>query len=415
METLKWFTLLVLLGCYSLVISRRTRISLVSLSSALLLLVVGALSPREAADSIRWGVLGLYWGFLLLSLLFSESGLPSVLAHRLLRTSGSEGRALLLLCGLTALFSAFLENVGVVLMMAPIALELARKTRSSPFLPLISVALSSNMVTTVSMVADPPSIILASETGMHFADFYWFKGRPGLGTLSVVGVLAGLLTHHFLHLRKRGEPVRVREEKKKVDYSPLLLFLAGILLLCLDPYLGIGPGVIGMGVGAGSLLLGWRRAGRILREFDWDSLLFLVGIFVVIGAAQNVGLLGDLARGLRDLRLGPAFTLLLLTYLSVALSSFMDNVPLTVLMLPVCADLGASLGMSPLPLMYGVLIGTGIGGNITPVGATANVFACRMLEKKGCRIRLKEYLKLSLPLSLVSVSVSYLLLQLFWM
>ncbi|TDA31969.1 MAG: hypothetical protein DSO04_03045 [Hadesarchaea archaeon] len=415
METLKWITLVVLLGCYSLAISRRIRLSLVSLSSALLLLLAGALSPEEAVNSIRWSVLGLYWGFLLLSLLFSESGLPSLLAHRLLRASRSPGGALLLLCSLTALFSAFLENVGVVLIMAPIAFELSRRIRTSPFLPLISVALSSNIVTTVSMISDPPALLLASQTGMSFTDFYLFRGRPGLGVLSALGAAAGLLSLHLLHFRRLGGRVRVEEREGRVDYSPLVLFAAGILLLSLDPRLHLGPGLIGVGVGVGSLLLGGRRAKRMIREFDWDSLLFLLGIFVVIGAAQNVGLLEDLARELAGLRLGPSATLALLVWLSVALSSFIDNVPLTVLMLPVCADLGSSLGMDPLPLMYGMLVGIGMGGNVTPVGATAQVFACRMLERRGHRVRLTEYLKLSLPLTLVSVSVTHLLLQLLWL
>lgn len=415
MESLKWIVLLVLVGCYSLAISRRLPLSPVSLCSALLLLLVGALTPGEAVHSIRWSVLALYWGFLLLSLLFSESGVPSVLAHRLLGACRSPGKALLLLCLLTALLSSFLENVGVVLMMAPIAFELSRRIRVPPFLPLISVALSSNIVTTVSMVADPPALLLASQTGMHFTDFYLFRGRPGLGVLSALGVLAGLLSLYLLHFRRLGGRVRVGERTGGADYSPLVLFAAGILLLSLDPLLRLGPGLIGLGVGMGSLLLGGRRAGKMLREFDWDSFLFLLGIFVVIGAAERVGLLEDLAEGLAGLRLGPSATLALLVWLSVALSSFIDNVPFTVLMLPVCADLGSSLGMDPLPLMYGMLVGTGMGGNVTPVGAAAQVFACRMLERRGQRVRLTEYLRLSLPLTLVSVSVAHLLLQLLWL
>jgi Na+/H+ antiporter NhaD/arsenite permease-like protein len=111
----------------------------------------------------------------------------------------------------------------------------------------------------------------------------------------------------------------------------------------------------------------------------------------------------------------PVLTLAIVTWLSVALSSFMDNVPYTVLMIPVCTSLAASMGMSPFPFLYGMIIGTGIGGSITPVGATANVFACGMLEKRGHKIKLKEYMKISVPASVISVLVAYLLVQLLWM
>jgi len=135
-----------------------------------------------------------------------------------------------------------------------------------------------------------------------------------------------------------------------------------------------------------------------------------------VGAVQAVGILQDFASGL--LRLGlnsPILTLALLTWLSVALSSFIDNVPYTVLMIPVCTSLATSMGVGAFPFLYGMIIGTGIGGNITPVGATANVFACGMLEKRGFKIRLREYMRISIPSTIVSVLVAHLFLQFLWM
>jgi Na+/H+ antiporter NhaD/arsenite permease-like protein len=111
----------------------------------------------------------------------------------------------------------------------------------------------------------------------------------------------------------------------------------------------------------------------------------------------------------------PAVMLAILIWISVAASSFMDNVPYTVLMIPVCNQLATLMGVSPFPFLFGMLIGTGIGGNITPVGATANVFACGMLEKRGCKVRLKDYAKISLPFSVIAVVVCHVLLQLIWL
>jgi len=151
-------------------------------------------------------------------------------------------------------------------------------------------------------------------------------------------------------------------------------------------------------------------------EFDWDTILFVVGIFIVISSLEITGILSDFVNWFASLGIkNSSLVLAVLVWVSVALSSFIDNVPYTVLMIPVCTELASAMGVSPFPFLFGMLIGTGIGGNITPVGATANVIACGMLEKRGYRIKLKEYLKISLPFSVIAVLVAHLLLQLTWL
>jgi len=406
--------------CYGLAISRKVKLAYVGMISAFLLLVLlvptQALTPQQALKSVKWDVLGIYWGFMMLSIIFAASGVPEHLAKHILHNTKNEGRALLALCAITAFLSSFLENVGVVLIMAPIAIEVAKKAKSSLFHYLVPIAISSNMVTTVTMIADPPAIILASETGMSFLDFYWFQGKIGLGIISLIGAVAGLATLYFTQFRKMEKKVQVSEEKIKMDYLPTALFIGGITALALNSYLGVGPGVIGLTVGVIALILGRRILRRMITDFDWNSFFFIIGIFIVIGAVGAVGILGDFANALGRLGLNnPVLTLIILIWLSVGFSSFMDNVPYTVLMIPICTSLATSMGVSAFPFLYGMVIGTGIGGNITPVGATANVFACGMLEKRGYRIKLKEYLKISMPATIVSVLVAHLLLQLLWM
>ena len=166
------------------------------------------------------------------------------------------------------------------------------------FLYLVGLAISSNVVTTVSMVADPPATILAWLTGMTFLDFYWFQGKPGLGTLSIVGVAVALLTL-LVQFRHLNNLVDIREERVRVTYGPLLIFVLCVLALALIPM--SHPGIVGFLVGLTSLFVARKVAGApraMTQEFDWDTIWFLMGIFIVIGAVESVGLLRDFADSL---------------------------------------------------------------------------------------------------------------------
>jgi Na+/H+ antiporter NhaD/arsenite permease-like protein len=408
----KWAALAIFVACFALILHRRLPLAYVSLGGAALLLLLGILPLRAVLTRVDWDVLAIYLGYGMLAIAFRESRLPARVASYVLARVRREKYALLFLCALAALLSSFMANPVVVIMLAPLAMEMADRLKASLFLYLVGLAISSNVVTTVSMVADPPSLILAMATGMRFLDFYWFQGRPGLGTLSVVGVAVALLTllWQFRHL---NNTVAVEEEPVRVSYLPLALFVLSVAALAVLP---VRPGLVGILLGLACLVAQGRRAPAMVREFDWDTLLFLVGIFLVVGAVEEVGLLKEFAAALMATGLESATAyLLLLTWVSVALSSFIDNVPYTVLMIPVAAHLAGSLGLSPWPLYFGVLVGTGIGGNLTPVGATANVIACGMLEKRGHRIELGAWLRISLPFTVAAVLAVHLLLQLLWL
>jgi Na+/H+ antiporter NhaD/arsenite permease-like protein len=412
----KTIVLLVFAACYALALSRKVKIAYASLGASALLLVSGILSPGDAFfKAIKWDVLGIYWGFMMVSFVFMKSRMPELIANKILAKVKREKYAILSLAAVTAFLSAFMENVGVVLIMAPVALQMTRKLDSSLFNYLIAIAISSNVVTTVTMVADPPPIILALETGMKPLDFYWFQGRPGLGTLTIFGVLAALSTL-LIQFRKMDKPVNVEAEKIEVTKGGSVLFVGGVAALALAPEFGISVGIVGLIVGLIALYMGRQDIKEMIVEFDWNSMMFIVGVFMVIFSLNASGLLKDFSQaivgaGFRD----PTFMLAFLTWISVAFSSFMDNVPYTILMIPVCQNLAELIGISAWPLLYGMLVGTGTGGNITPVGAAANVFACGILEKHGYQITLKEYLKIGLPFSVAAVATMHLLVQIFWL
>lgn len=412
----KIIVLLIFAGCYSLALSRKVKLAYASLGASALLLASGILKIEDAVfNAIKWDVLGIYWGFMMVSFVFMKSRMPDFIAMKLLKMVRVEKYAILSLCVLTAFLSAFMENVGVVLIMAPVAITIAKLLNSSLFRYMVAIAISSNVVTTVTMVADPPSIILALETGMKPLDFYWFNGRPGLGTLTIFGVIAAMSTLLF-QFRNMNKKVEIETEKIYVTKGASALFALGVPALAIAPELGIKVGIVGFAVGAIALYMGRQDIKEMLFEFDWDSFLFIVGIFMVIFSLSASGILMDFSEflvksGFKD----PAFMLAFVTWVSVAASSFMDNVPYTILMIPVCRNLAEIIGMSAWPLLFGMLVGTGIGGNITPVGAAANVFACGILEKNGYKIVLKEYLKIGVPFSIAAVATVHILLQIFWL
>lgn len=414
----KWVTLAIFVVCYGLILWRKVKISYVSVASAILLVAIGALSPQTALfEAIDWNVIAIYWGFLMVSIVFAESGVPARLANYLARRSRTEGMALLALCVLAAFLSAFMENVGVTLMMVPIGFALAKAAGSSPTTYLIAISCSSNIVTTVTMIADPPALILARQTGMTFFDFYWFQGRIGLGLISIVAVAVGFVVLYLTTMRKMKKTVHVEVEKVEMRILPAVLFVGGIAALAIAPYLGVPIGYIGLAVGVIALVIEAKGAKKVITEFDWHSLAYIIGIFVVVGAVNNVGLLTDLANGIVKLGVNsPTLALVFLTWISVALSSFVDNVPFTMLMIPVCTHMATAIGMAnPFPLLFGMLVGTGLGGNLTPVGATANVFACGALEKAGHKVRLGEFMKIGALFSISAVATAHILLQLLWL
>ncbi|OGP69083.1 MAG: hypothetical protein A2169_02635 [Deltaproteobacteria bacterium RBG_13_47_9] len=479
----KWITLTILVIVFAFILYRKVPIHYLSLGAAALLLIFGIVRPSTAFldpdNGVNWDVLAIYFGYGMLAIALQQSHLPSAISNWILPKLRHERYALLFLCILAAFLSSFMANPVVVLMLAPLAIDMAERLKSSLFLYLVGLAIASNVVTTVSMVADPPALILAMQTNMTFLDFYWFQNRPGLGTLSVVGVIAALLTllFQFWGLKKAVDitSLSVKVARKSIfiiiaglmgctaaiilnifslngaamifllalsimivildilfpeqrsmgsDYIQLTLgaatiFLLSVFTLAIVPNASFGflkyQGWVGLILGVLALMMLGKKWLEGIKEFDWASIAFLIGIFIVVGSVNQVGLLKDFADWMTGIGLTHHIVVfVIITWLSVVLSSFIDNVPYTILMIPVCSYLSQALHVNPFYFYYGMLVGTGIGGNITPVGATANVLACGMLEKRGYKIELWKYMKISIPFSCMAVLVTMILLHLFW-
>ncbi|MFB3889593.1 MAG: SLC13 family permease [Candidatus Bathyarchaeia archaeon] len=413
----KFLILPIFVACYALALSRKVKLAFVSIGALGAMIALGIITPQEALfNAIQWDVLGVFWGFMMVSIIFSQSRMPELIANKILTHIKTEKYALISLCALSAFLSAFMANVAVLFLMAPVAMQMARKLGSPLFRYVVSVGVCANIVTTTTMIADPPALILAIQTGMRPLDFYWFEGRFGLGAITIVGIAAAFVTL-FILFRDMKKKIEIAPETFAVSKLPTVLFIVGTVVLALVPELGIehGLGMVGLAVGFVAMFIGRKSVKKMIVEFDWNSFIFLAGIFGVIYSVSASGLLTDFAQYAINAGINnPNLMLTFLVWVSVALSAFIDSSAYTVLMIPVSQQLSQLAHMSAWPLLYGTLIGTGSGSNILPMGAATNVFACGILEKQNCLVSTKEYMKIGLPISIAAVATANILLWIFW-
>ncbi len=361
-----------------------------------LALALGALKFGEIVPSVNWNVLGIFAGTLVLAELFIISKVPETIADVLINRSKNLGMAFLVIVAFTSVLSMFVENVAAVLIVAPIALQLARKAGVSPVPVIIGIAISSNLQGTATLIGDPPSMILGAAMKMNFMEFIVYPMRDGSGVLkpgifwfvqigAVVSI--GVLFFFFKGMKRKLDPIPVT---KVFSVVPTFLLILTILLLAFATF--VDPGFVWFGgsVCMAMALVGcvWysfhdhRRVLKIARDFDWGTAAFLTGVFVLVGMLDNRGVIEAVVVRLGALRGAHPFVLYsVVVWASVLLSGFIDNVPYVTAMLPVVIRFATEAGLPVELFAFGLLIGACLGGNITPIGASANVVAVGLLHR----------------------------------
>ncbi len=418
---MKLFVISVFIVTYALLMFKKGHPFLVLSAAVAALLLSGAVSFKEAILSINYNVLGVFLGTMVLSGLFILSGVPAYLATKLVDRTKTVGMALLSVCILASFISSFVENVATVLIVAPIAFEVARKLKANPVPFLIGIAVSSNLQGCATMIGDSPSIILALSSGMNFVDFFWMKGKPGITFAVELGAVASFCVLYLL-FRKYKEPV-IRIEKAKVKtWFPTVLLGLMILTLALSSFIKNKPAytIAAICAAYGVIGLVWhelkhRESVSLVKNLDWHTFFFLIGIFILVGSLTYKGVIDDIAAYIIKYTNGNKFlAYTIIVWLSVLLSAFIDNIPYTVAMIPVAKLVAGSLGIGPEPLLFGLLIGTSLGGNITPIGASANIVACGLLKKEGYNVNFRDFAKIGLPFTLAAVTTAYLFIWFVW-
>ncbi len=394
-----------------------------ALGGAVVLVASLTLSPLQALGAVNWNVMGIFVGMLFVADDFLESGVPAFLAEKIVARCGTVRWAVLFTCALVSFISIFVENVAAVLIVAPVALAIADKLKINPVNMLIGIAVCSNLQGTALLIGDPPSMLLAGYAKMNFMDFFFYEGRPGIFFAVQIGALVSLAVLFVVYRRLRSPALAIPVEKVRT-WTPTFILGGLICALALSSFLDPGfssaAGILCLAAGALSFV--WRlirREGNVkafLKILDWNTVGFLLGVFILVGGISEAGWIDRIADLVSALVGGNVFLgFVLIVGFSVLFSAFVDNVPYLAAMLPVTASLASRMGLpDPAVLFFGLLIGASLGGNITPIGASANIVAVGLLKKRGYTVRFREFVAIGLPFTLSATLAGAIYIWLVW-
>lgn len=450
-NVLKWCILGIAVLMYVLVIAFQERKVWFTSCAAVLTVILGIIFPglifasgagetsrlfavtNAFTSLINWNVLMIYVGAMTIASLFLYSKIPSKIADFLVSLAPTTGVAIVLILAMTGIISIFVENVATVLVMAPIALSLCKKLKMNPTMFMVGLAVMSNLEGTATLVGDPPSMIFAAAAGYTFNDFFVYNGKLSIFFIVQAGLLAGCIFFYLVFAKYR--------EKAKVSGEPVVSVFPGILMLLMifglaalsfvSPALEkiLPASVMSFSSGLFVFILAvfgivWyvlsqkKTTGEtwtLIKELDWETIFFLIGIFIVVGAIAGVGLLSDFAHFLVNFCNGSEFLgFFIILLVSVLISGFVDNVPYIMVMLPVAQEMAKGFGINGELFMFALLVGSCLGGNLTPFGASANVVAMGIVKKEGYPMNFAKWLKLGGTFTIITTFASALALWLLW-
>lgn len=421
---MKTTALILFIITYVLMILLADKRPFVALGSAVLYVILGIMPVKNVFSAIDWNVLMMLAGTMGTVALFIESKMPNRLADLILKKTPNVMWVAVAMSLFAGVVSAFVDNVATVLMIAPVGLAICKKLKISPVPMLLCIAVSSNLQGAATLVGDTTSIMLGGYAKMDFLDFIFMDGKPSIFWAVELGALATVPVIMFLFRKEKGK-VDLHEVTKVENYFPTFLLLATVALLITASFVPNTPALINGYICIGLFVVGlihsvlrnkgFSSATAALREIDFMTLLLLGSLFVVIGSLTEAGVIDEISA--LFVRIGGDNLFLmysLIVWGSVILSAFIDNIPYVATMLPVVTGIASMMGCSPYVLYFGLLCGATLGGNLTPIGASANIAAIGILQKEGCQVKSKDFFRIGIPFTLTAVVVGYLFTWFVW-
>lgn len=397
----------------------------IALGSALIFIATGMLSLGNVFSSIDYNVILMIAGTMGLVALFIESKMPELLSDLIMEKVPNVLWAAVALSLFSGLISAFVDNVATVLMVAPVALEICKKLKINPVPFIIAIAVSSNLQGAATLVGDTTAIMLGSALDMSFIDFFWYKGKPSIFFAVELGAVISAIILAYI-FRKEKDPIpKIGERTKVTDYVPTILLVGTIVLLIIASFIPNKPEITNGLICCVLLVIGLvynfirkKNLSAIvnpLKEIDFQTIGLLLGLFIMIGGISEQGVISAIANILAQAGGGNVFLLYtLIVWGSVLISAFIDNIPYVATMIPVIAGLALNLNIDPTVLYFGLLSGATLGGNCTPIGASANITGIGILRRGGYEVKNSDFFKIGIPFTFAAIIPAYIYIWLLY-
>jgi Na+/H+ antiporter NhaD/arsenite permease-like protein len=427
MTLIAWVAVAIFVGAYVLIATERVHRVAASLGGAAIILGLGVTSSQDAFYSsetgVDWDVIFLLLGMMLVVGVLKRTGVFEYMAIRAAKLAGGRPyRVMVLLVLVTAAASALLDNVTTVLLVVPVTLLVCERLGLHPIPFLMAEALASNIGGAATLVGDPPNIIIASRADLTFTDFLVHMLPVVLVVLGAFLLLIRVMFRKALAVQPQGVESLMALDEREAIKDPRLLLRSGIVLgailvgFLLQRQTGISPSVVAL-VGAGiMILISPARPGELVEDVEWETLLFFIGLFILVGALVEVGALDQLAQAMADATDSQVVpTLMMVLVGSAVVSAIVDNIPYVTAMAPVVESLiqsNPALGQDG-ALWWALALGADFGGNATLVGASANVVVVGIAARNALPISFWQWMKFGLPTAAVSIAISipYVLLR----
>ncbi len=397
----------------------------IALGSAVLFIATGMLPLSKIWGAIDFNVLLMIAGTMGLVALFIESKMPELLADLIMEKVPNVQWAAVCLALFAGVISAFVDNVATVLMIAPVALEICKKLKTNPVPFIIAIAVSSNLQGAATLVGDTTAIMLGSALDMTFMDFFWYKGKPGIFFAVELGAVLSAIILYILFRKEKGAIPKAASRTKVTDYVPTILLCGTILLLIVASFIPNKPAETNGYICCAMMVIGitysFIKKKKIyavtdpIKEIDFETIGLLLGLFLIIAGIEEQGVIQKLADLLAAAGAGNPFVMYtVIVWASVLISAFIDNIPYVATMIPVIAALAPAMNMDPTVLYFGLLCGATLGGNITPIGASANITGIGILRKEGYTVKNSDFFKIGIPFTLAAIVPAYIYLWIFY-
>ena len=402
------------------IISEKVQRSVAALAGAVVLLLTHVLTIETAADYVDLNTIGVLVGMMLFVAVVKSSGLFEYIAIWSAKLTRGQPMAILAVFAvITAVLSAFLDNVTTVLLIGPMTIAITQILEVNPVPFLLSQIMASNIGGTATLIGDPPNIMIGSAAGLSFADFIVNTGPVVLIILAVVVAIFFLMYRGNLHVESENmEKVLTLDEKLTIKDASLLRKSVIMIVLVVVGFifhaqLGIESATVALTAAGVMLLIGGQDAEDVILGVEWSTILFFIGLFVVVGGLNSTGVIAMLANGMLEL-VGDneVLAIVLVLWASALISAFLDNIPFVATLIPMIQTMQQG-GMDVLPLWWALSLGACLGGNGSLIGASANVVLAGVSAKNGYPITFMSYLKKGFPLMLLSVAICtvYLLIR----